>query len=102
MKMIHCCEQMERLSYVNDNAFENPDNLIYYNEVFDEYGMIIHDGGTSYILIHYCPWCGKKFRESKREQWFEQLEQLGYENPFEEEIPSIFESRKWWKNLGIK
>ncbi|HTF81366.1 MAG TPA: hypothetical protein VL947_06570 [Cytophagales bacterium] len=23
------------------------------------YGLPIHDGGTSYISIQYCPWCGK-------------------------------------------
>jgi len=24
------------------------------------YGIPIHDGGTSMVLINYCPWCGTK------------------------------------------
>jgi len=27
------------------------------------YGLYIHDGGSSYIEIHFCPWCGAKFSE---------------------------------------
>jgi hypothetical protein len=24
-----------------------------------EYGLLIHDGGSSYIVIEYCAWCGR-------------------------------------------
>ena len=24
------------------------------------YGLPVHDGGSSYIRINYCPWCGQK------------------------------------------
>lgn len=29
--------------------------------IFSEnrYGIIIHDGGSSYQSINYCPWCGR-------------------------------------------
>jgi len=23
------------------------------------FGLIIHDGGSSFVSIEYCPWCGK-------------------------------------------
>jgi hypothetical protein len=44
------------------------DILIFHSEQLDEYGIIIHDGGSSYSVIQYCPWCGIKLPESKRER----------------------------------
>ena len=42
------------------DPFACPDRLI--TSVTDEdgrgFGLIIHDGGSSYIRINYCPWCG--------------------------------------------
>lgn len=29
-----------------------------------EFGIPIHDGGTSFIKINYCPWCGHKLYKS--------------------------------------
>src|SRR5262245_23164259 len=40
--------------------------IVTYNKKHNEYGIIIHDGGTSYVLILYCPWCGTKLPESLR------------------------------------
>jgi hypothetical protein len=48
------------------DVFDCPDNLIYYSAKFDEYGIIIHDGGSSFIVISFCPWCGTKLPESRR------------------------------------
>ena len=74
------------------------DDIIYYAPKFDEYGIVIHDSGESYIKIEYCPWCGKKLPESKRHLWFNELEKLGIDNPLETDIPDDFNSDKWWKN----
>ncbi len=38
----------------HSNPFGCPDNQIYYNDKFDEYGLIIHDGGTSSLIIDDC------------------------------------------------
>ena len=27
-----------------------------------DFGIPIHDGGSSYIEIHFCPWCGNKLK----------------------------------------
>ncbi|MFT2009267.1 DUF6980 family protein [Pontibacter sp. 13R65] len=27
------------------------------------FGIPIHDGGTSMVLINYCPWCGEKLKK---------------------------------------
>ena len=56
------------------DEFDCPDNLVYYSRKFDEYGLIVHDGGTSYILIEYCPWCVTKLPTSKRDLYFDDLE----------------------------
>ena len=58
----HCCERMaEGLKFEcsrHKDAFECPDSLVYYSDRSDEYGLLVHDGGTSYVVIGYCPWCG--------------------------------------------
>jgi len=81
------------------DMFSCPDNLIYYDERFDEYGLIIHDGGTSYLKIGFCPWCGKKLPVSKRDRWFSELDRLGYDSPFEQQIPEQFKTSEWRKNI---
>ena len=59
---LHCCETMTYwANYVCDqhpNPFECPDNLVTFNESEHTYGLIVHDGGSSYISIEFCPWCG--------------------------------------------
>jgi len=62
--MEHCCDMLEENVELNcnehDSPFDCPDTLIYFNEKTKDYGIIIHDGGPSYIKIDYCPWCGSK------------------------------------------
>ena len=55
----HCCQSMEYY-------LSNEDNIVDYWNKYDEYGIPVHDGGTSMIVIEYCPWCGKKLPPSKR------------------------------------
>ena len=102
MKKLYCCEQMQTQIVIENlefPPFSNPDNFIYYNEKFDEYGIIIFDGGQSYIIINYCPWCGKKLPKSKRIQWFEELVKLGYDSPYDQEIPEEFKTGNWRKDI---
>ena len=42
------------------DPFECADALVIYNEPFDEYGLIVHDGSASYVLIQNCPWVRDK------------------------------------------
>ena len=93
-----CCEQMRQKmtrKFFDADGISRTDNPVYYNEVFDEYGLIIFDGGESYICIHFCPWCGKILPESKREKWFCELEQLGFHDPFSQKIPNHYLSKEW-------
>nr|WP_315363600.1 hypothetical protein [Cytobacillus firmus] len=97
----HCCESMtHQVNFKckqHPNQFDCPDSLIDYSEKFDEYGLIIHDGGASSISIYYCPWCGNKLPESKRDLWFDTLEELGFDDPIEQRIPYEFMTDKWYK-----
>ena len=99
--MKHCCKQMKVVSTLNcehhSTKYECPDVLIAYNDRFDEYGIIIHDGGSSMISIEYCPFCGYQLPESKRELWFQKLEKLGYNDPAEQKIPQDFETDAWFR-----
>jgi hypothetical protein len=102
MKRKHCCQRMtEAVNHKceqHSSPFDCPDQLIYYSGRFDEYGIIIHDGGTSYNLIHFCPWCGTKLPPSKRNLWFEELELLGFDDPLEQDIPKEYVTDEWYKN----
>lgn len=103
--MRHCCSAMtkalEHHCAEHSNRFECPDALISYYDKFDEYGLIIHDGGTAVSSIDYCPYCGKKLPESKRDLWFDTLESMGYDDPTEQEIPSEFQSGDWYRGKKL-
>ena len=57
-----CCQVMEENLLFeceeHPDPFDCPENLVSYSDVFDEYGLIIHDGGNTSVLISHCPWCG--------------------------------------------
>jgi hypothetical protein len=58
----HCCEMMrsnvENQCAEHQDRLDCPDCLIDYRPKTDEYGLIVHDGGSSVIAILFCPWCG--------------------------------------------
>jgi hypothetical protein len=76
----HCCASMvDALRFdcdLHGDPFECPDALVVYNEIMNEYGLIIHDGTASYLLIDRCPWCGTRLPQSDRETWFDQVDAL--------------------------
>ena len=57
-----CCARMEQdltqICAQHPDRFDCADALMYRDD--DSYGLIVHDGGSSYIRISYCPWCGTK------------------------------------------
>ncbi|MGH3035219.1 MAG: DUF6980 family protein [Gaiellaceae bacterium] len=67
----HCCEAMARAVEVecetHPDRFDCPDALVYWSTRFEEYGLIVHDGGSSYVMIAVCPWCGARLPGSKRQ-----------------------------------
>ena len=97
----HCCQHMTiALNYTcshGHDRFECPDQLLYYCPQFDEYGLLIHDGGASYILITHCPWCGVTLPQPKRDLWFDALESMGFDAPLDQDIPEEFKSDGWYR-----
>jgi len=60
----HCCDIMARevdhRCEQHDDPSDCPDALIHYSADHRRYGLRIHDGGSSYLVIAHCPWCGKE------------------------------------------
>ncbi len=81
----------------HDDRFACPDAIVHYAPKFDEYGLIVHDGGSSVRAIAFCPWCGAALPESKRDRWFEALLALGIENPLSDPVPLEYQSDVWWR-----
>lgn len=58
----HCCEAMRYWAGYRCEEHADPaacpDNIIFFSKTEGSYGIRIHDGGSSYIEIKYCPWCG--------------------------------------------
>ena len=68
----HCCgvmeSELERQCAVHPDPFDCPDCVVYFSKQLGEYGILIHDGGSSYSVIEYCPWCGTKLPTAKPEE----------------------------------
>ena len=100
--MTHCCQtmadQLDQRCEMHSDPFDCPDQLIMYAPELDEYGLIVHDGGHSYVCIEFCPWCGTKLPESKRDQRFAELRALGFDEPPIQEIPDAYKSDAWYRS----
>ncbi len=60
----YCCIHMAY--YLIEDKKSKKEEAINYDSVVmhtygrKEFGIPIHDGGTAFIRINYCPWCGEK------------------------------------------
>jgi hypothetical protein len=58
---LHCCTKMAYyLTFDKRTKDVNPDAIIRFHKKSRDYGIPIHDGGSSFIEIEFCPWCGAK------------------------------------------
>jgi hypothetical protein len=85
----HACADMEHTLAEADYP------LIYYDK-FREYGIRILDGGSSFVLINFCPFCGIALPPSLRDEWFARLDKLGIE-PEDPHVPPEMKSGTWWR-----
>ncbi|MBO2451414.1 hypothetical protein J4573_30290 [Actinomadura barringtoniae] len=101
--MRHCCETMTRnLEYdcdLHEDPFDCGDAVVFYSAKFDEYGLIIHDGGSSTLCIEFCPWCGTRLPPSQRDAWFDEMERRGID-PWDGEVPPEFTTSAWRLSAG--
>ena len=42
----------------HNDPYDCPDALVVKHK--RTYGLIVHDGGNSFVQILHCPWCGKR------------------------------------------
>jgi hypothetical protein len=55
----HCCTRMTYyLTFDKPVRTINPDAIIRFRKKTKAYGIPVHDGGSSFIKIEHCPWCG--------------------------------------------
>lgn len=59
-----CCAVMERWSQPceqhRDDPMDCPDRLIHHTATANMPGIRLFDGGSSFVVITFCPWCGKQ------------------------------------------
>ena len=76
--MTYCCEQMARQLQHTCEAHSDlrdcPDSLVIHLQDTGQFGLRVHDGGSSFITIRHCPWCGTDLLErvsnrERREDW---------------------------------
>lgn len=98
----HCCDEMaEQVTLECDmhpNPFDCGDRVAFWSAQYDEYGLVVHDGGATYILVQHCPWCGTALPESRRDRWFDELEAMGFEDPLQGDIPERYRSDAWYRD----
>ncbi len=62
---VHIANQITHECEKHADPFDCPDVLVIYNSKYNEYGIPIRDGGSSFVRIYYCPWCGTKLGQLK-------------------------------------
>lgn len=88
----HRCDSMAR-------ALDEDDTSISYGDRFREYLLLIHDGGTSGVLMRFCPFCGAELPESLRDEWFAKVEAMELE-PDDPRVPPAMRTGAWWRAGG--
>lgn len=89
----HCCQQMA-------DRLVDGETAIRYVLKFRESGIPVLDGGESFIIIQFCPWCGNRLPESLRSEWFDRLEQMGLELDNPETPAAAMRTAEWWRSNG--
>lgn len=83
-----CCERLK-------TAVDDPSIPVVFVPKFREFGILVLDGGSSYIRIEYCPWCRAKLPKSLRAKWLERIRSLGLE-PGDKKIPPEYLDGRWY------
>lgn len=96
----HCCEQMTQQVNSYWPLAESPllgstDQRVYWSSVFDEYGLICQPS-AEILRIHFCPFCGARLPDSKRDAWFAKLQETGWQG-WDDPIPKEMLHRGWDK-----
>ena len=85
----HACDDMREV-------LESEESALAYNPRFRDYSIAYIDS-DSVQIIDYCPFCGAKLPDSLRDEWFDRLEALGFDDPWVDDIPEEFRDDRWWR-----
>lgn len=88
--MPHACERM---------AASVSERALIYADKFREYGVAVPDGGSSKIVLCYCPFCGQRLPKPLRNAWFDELTKLDLEP--DGALPEILRTGAWWRAQQI-
>ena len=95
----HCCADMaaalDHTCEQHADPFDCPDTLLVFHEIFGEYGLPIRDGGTSYLVVKHCPFCGGRLADSARDAWFDAVEVVGLADAAFDQLPPRLRSSAW-------
>jgi hypothetical protein len=94
----HCCSLMDE--YLADGR-----PAVIYSPAVREYSVQDRDRRSQGVtMLRFCPWCGKELPVSLRDEWFSQLQSLGYDpTPWADDpkFPDEYRSDVWWKGKGL-
>lgn len=90
----HCCKSIK-------HYLSNGEVGLAFLPKFREYGLTVRDGGSSIIVIEFCPWCGSKLPRSLRKEWFERIDELGIDEA-KDTIPTELQSEEWYSKSAGK
>lgn len=90
----HCCNRMVQ-------QLEAREMAIMYVPKLREYGLRVLDSGSSYVVLNFCPWCGKMLPAGLRNEWLMALERLALE-PGSSNIPRSLTTDQWWIDAKLE
>jgi len=104
----HCCTYLDHATrYCCDmhaSPFECWDNEFIYNEVYDEYGAISRNPEHHVTMLRFCPFCGTKLRNSRRDEWERALKSRGFDL-FGDAMGAVLDETKSytkaWRAIGV-
>jgi hypothetical protein len=77
-------------------AIDDHDVPLIFVAKFREYGIQVRDGGASFQVLNFCPWCGTTLPPSLRDQWFDEMERIGADPLRPESIPEAYTDERWY------
>ncbi len=89
----HCCDEMR-------SCLADPRLPISYLDFVREYILRRVTDSVVFHGIEFCPWCGIKLPSSRRDRWFDELDDLGLDDPFGDDrgkVPPQYWSDEWWR-----
>lgn len=107
--MQHCCVKMEgALEEYGTPLHYLPEKKSYCMDYGTVYKNVETEKGSRVLseFLNYCPWCGIELPKKLWDEWYDEIERLGFELPLEpddhDKIPKEYMTDEWWKKKGLQ